>query len=292
MVSLVIMAAGNSSRYRYSKQIDELYQDYSLMDFSIYDAFFTGFQKIVLIINHKQQFFFQKKYKTLIQKKKIILKIQDLTFLPPHHNFQGIRKKPWGTAHCVYCVKDILKENFALINCDDFYGRKAFFIMKKHLANTKQKKQFFMISYQLQNTLSPNGPVSRGICRCLADNLLAVEEITKIRKIGSKIVANEDKELKKETLVSMNFWGFTSFIQELIEKEFLHFLAHEDPNLETEFYIPSVLNLALQKKLVQIRLLQVESSWFGLTYPLDKSVASKNIQKLVFQRAYPEKLWS
>lgn len=290
MTSLVIMAAGNSSRYKYCKQVDKLYQDYSLMDFSIYDAFQAGFQKIVLIIRDSHQDFLQQKYQKLIKQGKIILQPQNLNFLPKKHQFQGNRKKPWGTAHCVYCVKELVKENFALINCDDFYGRATFFLMKDCLQNVKELNQFFMLGYPLKKTLSLTGAISRGICVSKEGQLIAIEEVEQIEKINSKIMAGK-KELAADTIVSMNFWGFTPLVQEMIEKDFMHFLATENLNSEQEFYLPWVIHRALKKNLISVKLLVVSENWFGLTYPQDRQIAMSKLEKLIAQKKYPKKLW-
>jgi UTP-glucose-1-phosphate uridylyltransferase len=289
MVSLVIMAAGQSSRYQYSKQIDKLYQVYSLMDFSIYDALLAGYEQIVLIIRLDQKQIFEEKYKKLILSGKMHLQVQDLQILPSAANFQGARAKPWGTAHCVYCVKKIVKGNFAVINCDDFYGREAFVQMQASLDALANERYFFMVSYQLKNTLSPNGSVSRGVCTGKEEKLRAIEELEKIARVGGKIMAGR-RQLAENATVSMNFWGFTPFVQELIEKDFIEFLEQKNLSDNQEFYITTVIEKALKKEIV-VNMLPVKTQWFGLTYFLDRELVKKKLQLLVQNQQYPSRLW-
>ncbi len=290
MISLLIMAAGESIRYKHSKQLDKLYQGYSLMDFSIYDAQAAGFQKIVLIIREAQKDIFAQKYQKFIKQGKICLKIQDLTILPKEHSYQGTRTKPWGTAHCVYCAKDIVKDKFAVINCDDFYGRKSFEQMYASLKAPRQENVFFTMGYQLAKTLSASGPVSRGVCQIAHKRLVSIEEVSKIIKTKNKIMS-DDRVLDKDAFVSMNFWGFTPFVQTLIAEYFLEFLQQKNLSEVQEFYLPAVIQRAIDTKQIVVELLPTNQTWFGLTYFEDRKIAVDKLGSLVYHCQYPSDLF-
>ena len=183
-----------------------------------------------------------------------------------------------------------MKENFALINCDDFYGKEAFLLMAKNLKKNSAKNTFFMIAYQVKNTLTPSGTVSRGICNVKENNLLKIEEVTAIQQKNNEIFAKE-KKINPNSLVSMNFWGFTPAIQKFINRDLKAFLKKKKIPENEEIYLPTVIEKALKEKVIQVEVLFSRSNWFGLTYPQDKEKAVKNLQKLVNARLYPRKLW-
>ena len=193
MFPLVIMAAGMSSRYQKSKQLECLIDNYNLVDFSIYDALKVGFKKIILIVREEQKITFTQKYQILIKKQLLNLCIQKLENIPSNISLAIQRKKPWGTAHCVYSLKDIVKTSFAIINCDDFYGRDSFVAMFQALQkNTQeqngQENQFFTVGFELQKTLSKQGTVSRGIAFYEKEKLTKIEEHHQIEKKNRRTI--------------------------------------------------------------------------------------------------------
>ena len=296
--TLVILAAGMGSRYGGLKQLDAFTPEgATIIDFSIYDALQAGFGKFVFIIRKS----FEKEFKQIFNKKlkgkaEVDYVFQEIDSVPKAYQ-NPEREKPWGTGHALLMAKDVVKENFAIINADDFYGKEAFETMAKYLINTdKNSYNFSMIAYYLKNTVSDYGYVSRGECQIDADDYLTdVIERTHIEKVNNNLVRKDDNgdfvNIHGNTIVSMNFWGFTPKCFEFGGALFEKFLEENKNNLKAEFYIPSVVNEILKSGMATVKVLKSNAKWFGVTYKKDKEIVQKEIEKLRINNTYPSQLW-
>ncbi|SHF70146.1 Nucleotidyl transferase [Salegentibacter echinorum] len=296
--ALVILAAGMGSRYNGLKQLDTFSpQGDTIIDFSIYDAIQAGFKKIVFVIRKEllQDFkdMFEPKIKGRVEVEYVFQELDKV----PDEFIDEERKKPWGTGHALMLTKDVIKENFAVINADDFYGRKAFETMAESLKNTDPDSyKFNMVAYRLKNTVSEHGYVSRGECKLSEDGLLKdVTERTHIETKGDEIlVENDQGELENidpDTFVSMNFWGFTPKCFEFGWDLFREFLEENRGKLKAEFYIPNLVNEMLKSDKVTVDVLISNEKWFGVTYRDDKPIVQSEISRLKEENVYPIKLW-
>lgn len=300
-ISLLVLAGGMGSRYKGQKQVDAVsQQNESLMEFGLYDAVKLGIKKVVFIINDQ----FPEKYKdhlvNVLKRKgcSAYFVEQTLTkYIPEEYEEKlASREKPLGTAHAVYCGKDIIREPFITMNADDFYGEESFNKAVKAIQDNQiDPSNYGMLAFRLKNTLSKNGSVSRGVCQLENDNLLNVEEFTSIEKHKNKIEGlNEEYERKmldENAPVSMNFWLLHPSFFELAEKNLMEFLAHTADLSTKEFYLPGVIDHALQKEKIKVKALPTSAQWFGLTYGGDKEFVSDQIEKMKAAGKYPEKLW-
>ncbi len=296
--TLVILAAGMGSRYGGLKQIDAFTPEGdTIIDFSLYDALQAGFGKFVFIIRKS----FEKEFKEIFNKKlegkaEVDYVYQELENVPDKY-INPERTKPWGTGHALLMAKDAVKENFAIINADDFYGKEAFEVMAKSLTEkNKDSYDFNTMAYLLKNTVSDHGFVSRGECQVNEKGYLTdVTERTHIEKIDGKLMRKDDDgqfiPIDENTVVSMNFWGFTPKCFEFGEKLFEEFLESNKENLKAEFYIPSVVNEILKSGIARVEVLQSDAKWFGVTYREDKEIVQKAIGELKKQNVYPRNLW-
>ena len=312
---LVILAAGMGSRYGGLKQIDPVDpQGNKIIDFSIFDAIRAGFQKVVFIIKKENYEDFKSCVGDIV-KKYIEVKyvFQDIAMVPEGFSVPEGRIKPWGTAHAVLCCKDVIDAPFAVINADDFYGREAFqkiydFLSVQITDSDKegssgadadeQPYRYAMVGYALQNTLTENGSVSRGICTVNENGeLVDIVERTQIEKRGDGAAYTENGTdfvpISGDSIVSMNLWGYTeSFLREA-EQFFQEFLEKEVPAnpLKAEFYLPSVVDRLLQEGRASVKVLKSSDKWFGVTYKEDKPFVVESVRKLKEAGIYPEKLW-
>ncbi|MDO5980240.1 nucleotidyltransferase family protein [Flavivirga spongiicola] len=296
--ALVILAAGMGSRYGGLKQMDAFTPEGdTIIDFSIYDALQAGFGKFVFIIRKS----FEKEFKEIFNKKlegkaEVVYVYQELDYVPKKY-INPERKKPWGTGHALLMAKDVVQENFAVINADDFYGKEAFEVMAKSLTTkNKESYDFNMIAYLLKNTVSDYGFVSRGECQVNEEGYLTdVTERTHIERINEQLMRKDDDGLfipiKEDTVVSMNFWGFTPKYFEFGDKLFNDFLEANKENLKAEFFIPSVVNAILKSDVATVEVLKSDAKWFGVTYKEDKEIVQEAIGKLKEKNIYPTKLW-
>ena len=283
--TLLILAAGMGSRYGGLKQLDQLGpHGETIMDYSVNDAMAAGFGKVVFVIRkHMEEDF--KRYILSKYEHKIAVDyvFQELDMLPEGITLNPDRVKPYGTGHAVLVAKDAIKEPFAVINADDFYGRDAFMTMGRFLMKEENmaSHHYAMVGYQLNKTLSEFGTVSRGICETNdRHELTAITEMTKIRRYddGIKNVADngEVTMLGETTPVSMNFWGFMPNIFNLMEKMFVDFMKENNDNPKSEFFIPLVVNYLISSKTATIQVLESDAEWFGVTYQEDRpSVVEK-----------------
>jgi len=296
--TLVILAAGIGSRYGGLKQLDSFTPEGdTILDFSIYDALQAGFGKFVFIIRKNIEAEFKAVFdKKLAGKAEVAYVFQETENIPEKFK-PNKREKPWGTGHAMLMAKDVVNENFAIINADDFYGREAFEIMAKSLIEIPQDStQFNMIAYQLKNTISEHGFVSRGECVVNKEGLLTdVTERTHIEKIDSNVVRKDDKgnfvPIDENAIVSMNFWGFTSKCFDDATVLFEEFLEKNSKEAKAEFFIPLIVNEMIQSKKASVEVLTSTAQWFGVTYKEDKAIVKSAIETLKNNKIYPKNLW-
>ncbi len=300
--TLLLLAAGMGSRYGGLKQLDGLGPNgETIMDYSIYDAIQAGFGKIVFVIRKDFEDQFRKKvlskYEDHIPTEIVF---QSIDNLPEGYSVPEGREKPWGTNHAVLMAKNVIKEPFCVINCDDFYNRDSFRVIGNFLANlpNNSKNKYAMVGFRVGNTLSENGTVSRGICTTNTEKLLVdVVERTKIERREGKVQYIDDEGkwvvTDDDTPVSMNVWGFTPDYFEYSESYFKDFL-NDHKNLEnkkSEFFIPLMVNKLIKDGTATVKVLDTTSSWFGVTYPEDRENVVTKIQSLVKAGIYPNKLF-
>lgn len=296
--TLIILAAGMGSRYGGLKQMDVFTPEGdTIIDFSLFDAIQAGFGKVIFIIRKS----FETNFKTMFNNKlagkiEVNYVFQELDNIPEAYK-NPERIKPWGTGHALLMAKDVVKENFAIINADDFYSRQAFVVMANHLKKTKTTSfDFSMVAYSLKNTVSENGYVSRGECSLNTHGFLTdVTERVRIEKIDGILQCETEENnmipIDENTIVSMNFWGFTPMCFEYAEKLFLEFLKKNQKELKAEFYLPLIVNKLVAAKIATVKVLESDSKWFGVTYSQDKENVQKEIIKLKTNGIYPTNLW-
>lgn len=285
-ISLAILAAGLGSRFGSDKQLEHIHSDNILLDYSIYDAISAGFDEVVLIIRTEIDELVKNHFKEKFKGTKISYVYQD------QQAPKGIeRKKPWGTGHALLCLKEAIKNPFLIINADDYYGKDAFVHMAKALRSGKGKT-FFSAGYKLQNTLSANGTVSRGICVVDENNLLqSITEVTKLRKENETSAFDEEtgKTYDIKSYVSMNFWGFSEEVFTIAEPLFTKFVEDNKENPKSEFYIPTIVQQAHDVGFV-VEVLPNDDSWFGMTYREDLQMVQTEIERLISAGKYPTKI--
>lgn len=297
--TLFILAAGMGSRYGGLKQLDGLGPNgETIMDYSIYDAIRAGFGKVVFVIRES----FADDFRSIVLNKfdgliETDLVFQDISKVPAGSTYTPEREKPWGTNHAVLMGKEAIKEPFAVINADDFYGKESYQILADFLKSVEGKKnEYCMVGYRVGNTLSESGAVSRGVCEVNEQNLLQnVVERTHIERKGEDIVFVDEKGadivIPFNTPVSMNMWGFTPDYFEYSEEIFKVFLAENGQQLKSEFYIPLAVNELIVNGKVSCKVLDTPSKWFGVTYSEDRPQTVKDIRTLIDSGIYPEKLF-
>lgn len=299
---LVIMAAGMGSRYGGLKQIDPIDTvGNKIIDFSVYDAIRAGFQKVVFIIKRENEQDFRTCVGDVVKDSiQVEYVFQELTDIPEGFGIPEGRVKPWGTAHAVLSCRNVMNGPFAVINADDFYGRDAFLKIYDYLANHEDDNQYryAMVGYELGNTLTENGYVSRGVCRTDENGFLAdITERTQIVKTENGAAYTEDgtnyTDISTDSIVSMNLWGFSkSFLREA-EQSFVEFFEKTVPQnpLKAECYLPFVVDELLDAGKATVRVLKSKDKWFGVTYREDKPYVVESIAELKKAGIYPEKLW-
>lgn len=287
--TLLILAAGMGSRYGGLKQLDKLGPNgETIMDYSVDYAIQAGFGKVVFVIRRSME----EDFKTYILSKyinKVTVEyvFQELDVLPEGFAVNAERVKPYGTAHAILVAKNAVKEPFAVINADDFYGKDAFAVMSRFLQMPQDEAhpRFSMIGYRLENTLSENGTVSRGVCTANNQNeLVNITEMTKIQRIDG-VIKNvpengEETVLEGSTPVSMNFWGFTPLFFSKLDEMFVDFLQKNNDNPKSEFQIPTVINYFLTSGAAKIDILRSDAQWFGVTYQADREYVVNRLKQL------------
>jgi NDP-sugar pyrophosphorylase family protein len=295
--TLLILAAGMASRYGSMKQTEGFGPGgETIMDYSIYDAIRAGFGKVVFII--RKDFAegfkasFEPKLKGKIQTEYVY---QEMDSYLGDMQVPAGRTKPWGTGHAVLCAKEVIHEPFAVINADDYYGVDAFVKAADFLNNRCSEKQYAIIGYELDRTLSEHGTVSRGVCQVDAEqNLVSIKERTKIYKENNTIVYEDESgkhTVPSDSSVSMNFWCFHPSLFEHTEKLFLQFVKDHYANIKAEFFIPIIAEDFMDNQGGHISVIPTSSQWFGVTYKEDAPVVKASVDKLVEDKVYPPLLW-
>ena len=293
------MAAGMGSRFGGLKQMTPVDDEgHFIIDFSLYDAYQAGFRRVAFIIKHEIEKTFRE---TIGARMERIFHVdyvfQELTCLPEGFTVPEGRKKPWGTAHAVACCRGIVEGPFAVINSDDFYGREAYEEIYRFLTENETPHHYAMLGYQLRNTVTEFGSVARGVCHVENGFLHDITERTKIFKRGDDAAFTEDgvtfTPISGDTLVSMNFWGFTPQILEEIWTKFPAFLEENLPvNPEKcEFYLPTVVGEQLKAKTACVRVLPCMEAWYGVTYKEDLPNVKLAIGRMKNEGKYPQNLW-
>lgn len=297
--TLVVMAAGMGSRYGGLKQIDPIGPNGEIIiEYSIYDAIKAGFGKVVFIIKEDLKDTFRdkigKKIERIVETEYVF---QDMNFgVTDNIKIPKDRIKPWGTGHAVYCCKNVVKGPFAVINADDFYGQTTYKLMYEHLISSEGEYDYSMAGFILENTLTENGTVARGICEVDKNqSLISITERTAIKRFNDSTKFTEDNEnwadIEKGSIVSMNIWGFKPTIFKELEKDFSIFLNKiDDNNLKAEFYLPSVVDKMVKEKKAVVKVLVSKEQWYGVTYKEDKENVCESIKQLM-GTVYPSKLW-
>lgn len=295
--SLLVLAAGMGSRYGGLKQLDQFGPNgETIIDYSIYDAIHAGFTKIVFVIRESFEKEFKERFNSLwADRIECNYVYQDLKDLPNGFSCPEDRTKPWGTGHAVWAARNVIKEPFGVINADDYYGREALKALYDSLTNgLVNPHQYSVVAYELINTLSENGEVNRGVCqKSESDFLSYIKECKGIKRINNHAEYTEsDKQniLDLKSLVSMNIWGFDPSYFEFTKRSFIEFLNKNLMDNKSEYFIPVLVQELIDSKQVQVKVLQSESKWFGVTYIEDKPSVQESINNLVGSGVYPEKL--
>lgn len=293
---LVVMAAGLGSRFGGIKQMTGVGpNNLFIIDYSVYDAIQAGFKKVVFIIRKDIYDDFRNTIGKRIENKiDVEYVFQDINDIPEGFSVPSDRVKPWGTGHAVLSARDVVDDNFVVINADDFYGRESFIKIADYLKNVdKSSKKYSMVSYKLINTMSDYGSVSRGICNVDNGKLVDINERTNIvNKDGNLVYIDEGEHLiDKDALVSVNFWGFTPSMFEDAYKYFIEFFKSNSDLSKKEFYLPTIVKNSIEEGIASVSVLESESKFSGMTYKEDREELSRYICELVNNGIYPNNLW-
>ena len=297
--TLVVLAAGMGSRYGGLKQIDPMGPSgETILDYSVFDALRAGFSKVVFIIRPDFEADFRNnvssKFEHLVD---VEYAFQTLDKLPSGWSVPAGREKPWGTTHAILCAADVVKENFAVINADDFYGQESYAVLNEELSGIDSlANTFSMVGFTLRNTLSDHGSVARGVCTTNENGLLThIDEMTNLSREGSgALYTREDGSvlnLTGDEPVSMNMWGFTPRLFDHLDRVFQEFLRTSGTELKSECFIPLTVGQLITEKHVTCKVLRSNSTWFGVTYKEDKEIVQGSIAALVEKGKYPQSLW-
>ena len=299
--TLLVLAAGMGSRFGGLKQITPVGPSGEwILDYSVYDAIQAGFDKVVFVIREETRDAFQVVEDRYGASVEVDFAFQRLDDLPNDFTPSSDREKPWGTGHAVYAARNSIDGPFAVINADDFYGQQAYDTLAKFLSypNEANSEQYSLVGYQLENTLSATGSVSRGICRIDSNGSLdSVEEYTDIRSnedgsIEGRSCAGDIGPLPADTLVSLNCWGFTKSFLYHLEGLFVQFLEQRIHEPKSEFYLPFAVDSLIKNNLATVLPLRCGATWLGVTHRTDLKPAQERISRLVERGDYPSPLWS
>ena len=297
--TLVIMAAGMGSRFGGLKQMTPVdAEGHFIIDFSLFDAWRAGFRRVVFIIKKELEESFRERIGNRMERYfHVDYVFQELTKLPEGYAVPEGRVKPWGTAHAVACCRGVVDGPFAVINADDFYGRTAYSTIYDFLKNSADEHIYSMVGYQVRNTVTEHGSVARGVCEERDGYLTGVTERTKIFKKGGDAEFTEDGEhftfLPGDTTVSMNFWGFTAGLLDVLWARFPAFLDENLPKnpLKCEYFLPFVVNSQLADGSARVRMLHCDEAWYGVTYKDDLQSVCDAIADMKRRGVYEEELW-
>lgn len=300
---LVIMAAGMGSRYGGLKQIDPVdKQGHIIMDFSLYDAVKAGFEKVIFVIKKENEKDFKEVIGERISKvMQVEYAYQDIQDIPADFSVPENRIKPWGTGHAVLSCRELIDSPFVVINADDYYGSSAFAQIYDYLTTHEDgdKYNYAMVGYVLENTLTENGHVARGVCTTDENShLTGITERTHIEKRGAETAYTEDDGatwhvIPEGSIVSMNLWGFTESFMKELEAGFPAFLEQglKVNPLKCEYFLPSVVDALVEEDKAEVTVLKSYDRWYGVTYKEDKEMVVNAIGKMKEEGLYPEKLW-
>ena len=296
--TLVIMAAGMGSRFGGLKQITPIDPEgNSILHYSVYDALTAGFGKAVFIIKHAIDEDFRRLMRPVERHIDVAYVYQENDRLPAGFSVPEGRTKPWGTGHALLCAKDEIAGDFAVINADDFYGRGAYTALADFFRKPHADNDYAMVGYRLRNAMTANGTMARGVCETADGFLTGVTERTCIEKRGDDAAYTEDGEhwtaLSGDTVVSMNFWGFTPRILGELERRFPIFLRENLPVNPTkcEFFLPTVANAQIREGLGRVHMLRTDEAWYGVTYREDLPDVQAAVAALHAQGQYPDRLF-
>jgi UTP-glucose-1-phosphate uridylyltransferase len=298
--TLLILAAGIGSRYGSLKQLDRLGPSgETIIDYSVYDAIRAGFGKVVFVIRESFEKEFREAY---IDRLKGYIDMdcvfQEIWKVPDGLQYTSERQKPWGTGHAILMAKERINTPFAVINADDFYGRSSFQAITDYYRQwtPTAANDYCMVGFDIGNTLSEHGAVSRGVCQTDENAcLIGVTERTKIERFDTGIAYKDENDqpvvIPENTIVSMNFWGFTPAFFDHLDTGFQHFIRKNADNPKAEFYIPTVVNDLVNSGQAGVKVLESKEKWFGMTYREDREMVISKIAELVGKQVYPDNLW-
>ncbi len=298
--TLLVLAAGMGSRYGGVKQIDAVgLHDETLLDFATFDAKRAGFGKVVYIIRKDIEKDFRERFFDRIALNfdaEYVFQSPDSLFTPEQlAKIPATRSKPWGTVHAVLCAKDAVKEPFAVINADDYYGKEAFVTMNTHLSTLPEgSTEHAMVGYVLENTMSRSGSVSRGVCVIENGYLKSMDEHTKISYEGEKIITDFNGSLSEFTgkeWVSMNLFGFTPKAFDGFTEFWDKFIVDNNDSEKAESLLPTGASYIVNNGLGKIKFYSSTEKWFGMTYPEDREIVKNEIANKIKENYYPEQLW-
>ena len=300
-MELVILAAGMGSRFGGLKQIEPM-DEYGnfIIDYSIYDAIEAGFDSVTFIIKKELYDDFKNTIGKRIEKHiNVKYAFQELDDLPEGFVCPENRKKPWGTAHAILAVRDIVTDDFIIINADDYYGKDSYKVAANYLKSLKETDagKYANVAYKVTNTLTENGSVKRGVCFKDENDYLtkmvesSIEQTSDGKIIATDIVTNESFEVSTDSLVSMNMFVFTNEILTYLKEKFPLFLKENEGNLSCEYLIPTVVSELINENKVTVQILPTTAKWYGVTYLSDKEEVVKSLKEMVDSGLYPKGLW-
>ena len=296
-LTLVILAAGMGSRFGGLKQVEPIGPNGEfIIDYSIYDAIRAGFTKVVFIIKKENYELFRETVGKRVESKiKVEYAFQDINDIPENVSIPNDRVKPWGTGHAVLAARNLVNEDFVMINSDDFYGKDAYIKIKEFFDSNTDPNCYSMVAFRVSNTMTENGSVKRGVCES-QDNYLTNIIESSIERVNNKIIASpldgrEPFEVEENALVSMNFFGFTKGMFDTLKSGLVEFFEKNKDNLEKcEYLIPDVVFEEI-KNGKKVRVLESTDKWLGVTYKEDKEFVVENLNKLIEKGEYPYDLW-
>jgi UTP-glucose-1-phosphate uridylyltransferase len=297
--TLLVLAAGMGSRYGSLKQVDPVGPaGETILEYSVYDAIRAGFGKVVFVIRRELEKDFNEIFIQKLQKHiEVGYVFQEIDMVPAGIKVPAERVKPWGTAHAVMVAGSKVNEPFAAINADDYYGSDAFMKIGAYLSNLDvNQSTYTMVGFDVDNTLSENGTVSRGVCEVDSNMLLkSVVERFKIENTDKGVICKDESDnafyIDAKSIVSMNFWGFTPNFFSQLETHFQQFIKENFANPKAEFFLPFVVDELIKSKQATVNVLRSTDKWFGVTYKDDKPLVVARIKKLVEAGIYPKNLW-
>ena len=295
--TLLVMAAGMGSRYGGLKQIDPVGPSgETIIDYSIYDALRAGFGKVVFVIRRDIEQQFRELVGSRFESRLPVEYVfQELSNLPTGFSVPEGRTKPWGTGQAILAAAEVIKEPFAVINADDFYGMNSYRVLAGQLRS--ETADYAMVGFMLRNTLSEHGSVARGDCQMDSEGYLqSVVELTAIEKDGAGARYLDDHQVEQrlsgDELVSMNMWGFRTSLFDHLLRMFIEFLKTHGAELKSEFYIPKVVGELVSTGQCRCKVLKTPDAWLGVTYREDRPFVKEGLLRLIQSGAYPEKLWA